>query len=69
MQYLQNGATLLKHGRVGKPHDRFFFITEDCRFIMWKENEKSGGAKSGTPRAFVLITFTNCRGDIGAALR
>jgi len=46
LQYLQNGANLLKHGRQGKPHIRFFYITDDATKIVWKENESQrGGAK------------------------
>eukprot|EP00698_Gefionella_okellyi_P006155 TRINITY_DN15593_c0_g1_i1.p1 TRINITY_DN15593_c0_g1~~TRINITY_DN15593_c0_g1_i1.p1 ORF type:complete len:957 (-),score=263.74 TRINITY_DN15593_c0_g1_i1:87-2957(-) len=46
VRYLQNGANLLKHGRQGKPHPRFFYITENRREIVWKESDRRGAAKS-----------------------
>lgn len=33
---VQEGVTMLKFGRSGKPHERFFKLSQDLRFITWR---------------------------------
>ncbi|KAL0249270.1 hypothetical protein GEMRC1_004503 [Eukaryota sp. GEM-RC1] len=40
LQYLQHGTLLVKHGRAGKPHIRYFYINKDRTRVCWR-NVKS----------------------------
>ncbi|KAL0221474.1 hypothetical protein RCL1_001328 [Eukaryota sp. TZLM3-RCL] len=40
LQYLQHGTLLVKHGRAGKPHLRYFYINKERTRVCWR-NVKS----------------------------
>jgi hypothetical protein len=33
---LKKGETFIKYGKYGKPHERFVFLTEDEKRIVWR---------------------------------
>jgi len=46
LKYLQSGTMLLKHGRVGKPHFRRFFVSEDLRDLCWVDPDRPHQGRS-----------------------
>jgi hypothetical protein len=45
---MREGATMLKGGRQGKPHFRFFQLDEDLQTLKWSSPKKKSDKSSGT---------------------
>lgn len=46
IEKLREGQTFLKHGRMGKPHNRFVWLSKDESRICWAKPESVSGVKS-----------------------
>ncbi|KAL0224083.1 hypothetical protein P9112_003473 [Eukaryota sp. TZLM1-RC] len=49
LQYLQHGTLLIKHGRAGKPHLRYFYVNKERTRVCWRnvKNEKEADSTKG----------------------